>query len=196
MSDATATPAAPAPSAAPAVDPAQIVQAATNAAPAAAPASPAPAAPAEPAPYVINPVEGVTVDPSVLGKYTASAKELNIPQTAAQKLLETVAPEFQAAQQAAFKATTDQWLAQTAADTEIGGAKLSENVANAKAVLDKIATPELKALLESTRLGDHPELIRMFHRLAPLVKNDTFVNGTRAPANATKSAAQVLYGSN
>ena len=130
-----------------------------------------------------------------MDKYTSVAKELGMSSEAAQKILETVGPELQASQGKALDAMSADWEKQVFADKEIGGDKLAENLSVAKRAVDTFATPELKALLDSTRLGNHPEVIRLFHRLGTKISNDKFVTGgttTRAPGDS-RTLAERMY---
>lgn len=154
--------------------------AATAAAAAASAAAPAPAtqaaAPAAaPAPAATAPATSATE-----GDKTAADATLKTPEAFA---------EEQAAQHTALR---DGWKAELTADPEIGGEKLAENLATAKAAMLAVATPKMQAILANSGLGDHPEVVRMFLKIAPAFSTDKFVPGGNKPATV-QSAAKVLY---
>lgn len=117
--------------------------------------------PAEPAVYELKAPEGATIDQATMTAFVDLAKEVGIAPEAAQKLV-----DFQAKQQAAMvESTTKAWLEAAKADPEIGGAAFEASTAKAQEAFGKFATPELKTFLESTGLGNHPEMLRMFARI-------------------------------
>lgn len=75
------------------------------------------------------------------------------------------------------EAQVDEWAEQTKADKEIGGDAFDENVAIAKTAIDTFGTPELKALLQQSGLGSHPEVIR-FAKNAGAALQDGKVHGS------------------
>lgn len=185
-----------APAAAPATDPA-----ATGGAPAAEPAAPAtdPAAPAgetaeakatreaaeaiakaaenAPESYAdFTPPEGVELDPTIIDAFKPVAKELNLSQAKAQALIDKLTPiitqQSQAAVDTLHAQATAEWANTAKADPEIGGDRLDENLAKSRQLVEKLAPPEFVKFLNESGLGNHPEMIRMFSRLSPLVMQD------------------------
>lgn len=71
------------------------------------------------------------------------------------------------------------WRKETAADPEIGGEKLAENLAIAKKALDGFGSDELKQLLNETGIGDNPHFIRMMHNIGVVNGEHDFVNSGR-----------------
>ncbi|MDR3005206.1 MAG: protease [Acidovorax sp.] len=134
--------------------------------------------------------EGMTYDTAVIDAYAEVAKELNLSQDNAQKVLDKMAPVIAARQSEQLAALHTDWANSSKADKEFGGEKLSENLGTAKKAMDAFATPELRTLLNDSGLGNHPEVIRMFYRAGKVISEDGFVAGRGAP---TKSAADVLY---
>jgi hypothetical protein len=141
--------------------------------------------------------EGLTlgdVDADVKGL----AKELKLSQDGAQKVVDTAAKlvqSAQAAQAAQVASIHASWKADLATDKEFGGDKLAENLARAKSAMEATATPQLQTLLDKTGLGNHPEVVRHFLKIATAYLPDSSVMpGGKAPGGG-KSAAQVLYDS-
>lgn len=139
--------------------------------------------------------EGQEVAPTVLAEVAALAKELNLPQDKAQKVFDAAAKQAKGqtdAQVATITSLNNEWIAAVKADKEIGGDKLAENLASAKAAMLATSTPQLQVLLDKSGLGNHPEVIRHFLKIAPAFAADkTFPNG-KSPGGE-KSAAKVLY---
>jgi hypothetical protein len=142
--------------------------------------------------YEFTAAEGREFDPAVIAEFSAVAKELNLPQEAAQKVLDKMGPAIAARQEAAIADARAKWVATTKADAEIGGPELAQNVALANTTFEKFGTPELKTLLETTGLGDHPELIRWAHRVGKAMSEDGIAPG-RAGGQSANHTPQKLY---
>jgi hypothetical protein len=127
--------------------------------------------------YEFKAPEGRQFDPKVLEGFSEAAKELNLPQEAAQAILDKIAPALAAKQEEALANVREQWQNDSKADKEFGGDKLTENLALAKKAIDTFGTPELRTLLDETGLGNHPELIRAFVRAGKAISEDGFVPG-------------------
>jgi len=142
--------------------------------------------------YEFTAPEGKEYDSAVLEPFSAAAKEANLTQDAAQKLLDKMAPALAERQQSQVKAVQDGWLEAAKTDKEFGGEKLPENLATAKKAMDSFASPELKTLLNTTGLGNNPEVIRLFVKVGQSLSEDGFVRGSVSPQN-TKTTAEILY---
>jgi hypothetical protein len=144
--------------------------------------------------YAFQPVEGVHFSEEVLGSFSEVARELDLSQDAAQHMLNRVAPAIARQQQAALQAVNAQWVSQVKADHEIGGDRLQQNLAIAKKARDAFGTDGLRTLLNESRIGNHPEMIRFFVRAGQAISEDSFVPGGTRPPSGGKDAATVLYG--
>lgn len=188
------TAAAPTAAAAPAAAPAPAAPAE-----AAAPAASAPAEPSTPAgapeKYEFKPTEGINLSDAVIGKYSEIARELNLTQDNAQKVITEIAPLIAKQQADTFKATVEGWEAQAKADKEIGGEKLAENLALAKRGLEAHFSGEFVKWLNESGLGNHPEMIRGFMKIGKSVSQDTFVHSGSGATTPMGNAADKLYGS-
>jgi hypothetical protein len=131
--------------------------------------------------YELTLPEGQEFDPSFMEAYETAMKDLDLPQEAAQGLIEKIAPALQQHQLASLEAYKAEWTSSSQADKEFGGDKLKENLAVAKTALEKLGTPELQELIDGTGLGNHPEVIRFFYRTGKALSEDTFV-GVRKEA--------------
>lgn len=139
--------------------------------------------------------EGVLLDPAVATEFQTVAKEMNLSQEQAQKLVDLQAKvSLQTVEQAntQFKEQIKAWEEQTKKDL---GPKFDAERALAAKGRDKVATPELLKLLNDTGMGSHPEVFKLFAKLGKSVAEDTFVEGK--PENSKPEAistANVLYG--
>lgn len=139
--------------------------------------------------------EGVELQPDALTNFQGVAKELNLSQEAAQKLVnfqaEFMLEQATAAGEMATKMRTD-WLEASKGDQEIGGQKFETTVEAGKRALEEFGTPELSSLLNESGIGNHPEMIRFAARVGAALGEDSFVPG--GAKNASKSLAQRIYG--
>lgn len=142
--------------------------------------------------YEFKAPEGQEFDQNVIDAFSDVAKDLNLSQENAQKVLDKMAPVIQARQSEQIAAAQEQWASDTKADKEIGGDKLNDNLAVAKKALDTFGTPALKDLLNASGLGNHPEVIRAFYRAGKQISEDAFVGGKPQPASG-ESVAQRMY---
>ena len=142
--------------------------------------------------YEFKAPEGTQFDDAVLGAFSEVAKELNLPQDQAQKVLDKMAPVIAARQAEQFETARNDWAEAAKTDKEFGGEKLTENLGVAKKALDTFATPELRALLDASGLGNHPEVIRVFYRAGKAISEDRFVGGKQGQ-QAQQTVAQRMY---
>jgi len=145
--------------------------------------------------YEFKPAEGQELDTSALEQFEPIARELNLTNEQAQKMVDLygtkIMPMVQQQQAEAWQKTTEQWAADVKADKEIGGDKLTANLSSAQRALDLFGSPELKEYLEGTGLGNHPELVKTFIKIGKAMSEDGMVSGKET---GQRSAAEVLYG--
>lgn len=169
--------------------PAAVTATTTPAAPAtattAAPATTTTATPDTPVEYSFELPEGVDLDEKGAEGLTAVARELKLPPAAAQKLVDLYAERVQA-QANQFTEMVKGWEAEVKKDPAIGGDKLTETITVAKAAISKYGSPELLALLDSSKMGSHPEVIKFLHKVGSTLKEDTVVIG-KLPVAPAKS---------
>lgn len=150
-----------------------------------------------------KPVEGVAAPTTeLMTEFSALAKELGMSQAKAQEALTLVAKLAEkgaagtaareaAAVEAARVTQSNAWTEASKTDKEFGGEKLAENLAVAKAAMNATASPELRKLLNDTGLGNNPEIIRHFLKIAPAFKESKHVTGQ--PVKTMDDAAKSFY---
>jgi hypothetical protein len=136
-----------------------------------------PKADGAPETYEFKAPEGKQYNGPIVDAFAGIAKELQLPQESAQKVLDAVAPAIESAIQTRVADQAKAWREQTVADPEIGGTALKENLAAASASLKAFGSPELKALLNQSGLGNHPAIVRFMMRAGKAIDTDKFVGG-------------------
>lgn len=144
--------------------------------------------------YEFQAGEGVELDSEALKDFEPVARELNLTNEQAQKLVDAypkILAGVQQRQTEAWQAQTEQWAADVKADKEVGGDKLTANLSAAQRALDQFGTPELREYLDGTGLGNHPELVKAFIKVGKAMSEDGVITGKES---GQRSAAEVLYG--
>lgn len=143
--------------------------------------------------YEFKAPEGREYDPSVINAFSEVAKELNLTQEGADKMLTKMAPLLAERQIQQIEAVQTQWADASKVDKEFGGENLDENLKIAKGALEKFGSPELQTLLKETGAGNNPEIIRLLYRVGKATSEDKMIPGRTAPESNSKSASSILY---
>lgn len=142
--------------------------------------------------------EGVELNEELMGEFKPLAKELNLSQEQAQKLVDLQANEMAKitkAQEQTWNDLNESWVDQAMKDEEIGGkseTEFKEKVAVATKALEKFGTPELRQALDLTGAGNHPEILRFAYRVGKALSEDQIV-GSRSSGSEEKSPEKVLF---
>ena len=140
--------------------------------------------------YEFKAPDGVELDKTQVDEFTAIAKELKLPKDAAQKVVDLAVKREQARAEAFTKQVND-WAAQVKADPELGK---DENLAAARKFVDTFGDDEIKGLLNSTGMGNHPAVVRFSLKASKTISEDKFIAGKSSAEPAKRDAASVLYG--
>lgn len=143
----------------------------------------------DPVVYDFKMPEGVELDKDAADQFKAIATELKMPAESAQKVVDLYA-KLQGDATKAFSDQVQAWGDEVKADKELGS---SENLAAARKAVDDFGTPEFKSLLNSTGLGNHPEVVRFMSKIGKQISEDAVVRGRQG--EKPRDAANVLYGS-
>lgn len=131
--------------------------------------------------------EGVKLDETGAKSLADIAKELNLSQKGAQKLIDLGVEKQQRDAETAraqLETVHTGWVNATKTDKEFGGDKLPQSLAVAQKALKEFGSPELNELVVGARLGDHPEFVRLMYRVgqklseAPIVRGSPSTRGT------------------
>lgn len=137
--------------------------------------------------------QGIEVDQARLDQFKGLAKELGLTADAAKKVVAMEVARVQQAAEQHLKTITG-WADAVKSDKEIGGDKLAENLATARKAID-LGPPELKELLNSTGLGNHPAVVKWALAVGKKLSEDAFVPGgkTTVPQNTEEARAARMY---
>lgn len=150
--------------------------------------------PAVPEKYEIKAPEGMTIDESILEKFTPIAKELGLSNEQVQKLAEfqaTQITEAQKAQESNFTKFVDDTKAES---IKFFGDKLQAELPYIAKGRDAFASSEVMDLLEKTGLSNHKAVLSMFAKLGRTVSEDKLVDGKGKLPQNTKTDGQIIYG--
>lgn len=140
--------------------------------------------------YAFAAPEGLELNQGDLDEFKTIAKELKLPKEQAQKVVDLAIKREQARAEAFTKQVSD-WGEQVSKDPELGK---PENLALAVKAIETFGTPELRSLLDSTGMGNHPEVVRLALKIGKAISEDTIVRGRNTPSGGAKDPASVLYG--
>ena len=123
--------------------------------------------------------EGVQFADGEVDEFKTVAKDLKLPKDAAQRILD-IATKREQARAEAFATQVSKWADEVKADKELGS---EESLAAAVKAVDAFGTPELKELLNSTGMGNHPEVVRLMAKIGKAISEDKVIAG-RTGGNA------------
>ncbi len=147
--------------------------------------------------------EGMELDKEMVGKFDVIAKELNLSNQSANKLMNlaveltgknmadvtNLATELQKAEAQSY----EQMLSQDEELNAFSDEEYSQYLTTANLGVKAVATEGFTQLLKSKGLTNHPEFIKTFHNIGKLCENDR-IPDARIPAG-TERPADILYGS-
>ncbi|MTH65069.1 hypothetical protein [Paracoccus shanxieyensis] len=84
------------------------------------------------------------------------------------------------------------WTQELRDDKEFGGERFDQSVATAVKGIEAVGSPELRSLLDTTGMGNHPSIVRAFQKVGQLVADAPFATGT-VPASAPKGMGARMY---
>jgi hypothetical protein len=142
--------------------------------------------------YEFQMPEDVELDSDAAAEFSALAKELKLPAAEAQKVADIAIRMAQRQAEQTAKVVKE-WADQSRADKEFGGDNLDANLAVAKKAIAAFGSEELKVLLSTTGLGNHPEFIRFALKAGKAMSDDTFVKGGQPGATNAVSLEKRLY---
>lgn len=139
--------------------------------------------------------EGAEVNAELMSSFKDLAKANNLPQAAAQQLVEF---HVSALKQVADRAdqlwadANNKWVDEVKADPEIGGANLEKVKTTIAKAFDQFGDPNVRDALEFTGAGNHPAIIRTLYKMASKLVEGAAVTGN--PPAAQRTLAERIYG--
>lgn len=134
--------------------------------------------------------EAVEMSEDTLAVFSEEMKALNVPQAAAEKALSRLVQAVVKQNNVKLAQHQQQWLEQTKADPYFAQ-DLEPKMAVVKKAADAFATPALRQLLNISMLGNHVEVLRMFHKIGLAMGEDSYVPSGGAALKAQD--ARALY---
>lgn len=140
--------------------------------------------------------EGFEVDQPVMENFLGLLNDDKLSRNElAQKLVDL---QIEAFQQASERASSEwdtlqtKWQEEVKTDSEVGGPKLERTLAEANRIVDQLGTPELKAVLATTGIGNNVHFVRWLTKIAPFVTEAPPVSGT-GPGSQSRYTKDNLY---
>ena len=140
--------------------------------------------------------EGVEEADGLLDDFKTTAKELNLPQESAQKLVDT----YFKVNMTAMKATTDametqsaEWMQMVKSDPDMGGEHFNETLKNISLVKQNIPQfDQVTKLLGDWGGGNHPAIVSAFNAVGKLFAEDKFISAQNS-SGVQRTPEQILY---
>jgi hypothetical protein len=131
---------------------------------------------------------GVELDETAMSEFKSFAKEQDLTQDQAQKLLEFGSSRIKAMAEAPFKVWNEmqtKWQGEVKADPEIGGTKYEESVKTAALVFVpgeanpfvKTDAQALREALNTTGAGNNPAMVKLFVKMGQLLSEPGSLTG-------------------
>ena len=139
--------------------------------------------------------EGFETDDDSVKQFSSMAKELDLSQDQAQKLLNKQAElsaDMKAQNETARVQREQAWVDELKADAVIGGKNLPETVERANRTLRNLGTPELISLIKDNGYGNNPEIVKFMANIDKRLGEDSMVEG-KGTTITKQSQAEVMY---
>lgn len=155
--------------------------------------------------YELAMPEGFTLDKDLLDEATPIFKGLKLTNEQANQLVPMAAKlagNVSKQQQDAFAAVASDWAREAQKDPDIGGQNWAETESYVAKALDAFAGPakdkdgkvnEFRQLLNDSKLGNHPAMIRAWRNVGKAISEDDKFVRPDAGAQVKPSREEVLY---
>ena len=144
--------------------------------------------PSEPSGYNLDDYEPT---PGTLDDFRNHAHKMGLTQQQAEHLLNSSINEAQSAQQRNKDQLNDiEMEAQGQLNRDWPGKEYDRNMEYARRAFSQFATPELLSFVEDTRLGDHPEILKMMAKIGRSFSEHNLLVGQDAPTQLNPVAAE------
>lgn len=90
-------------------------------------------------------------------------------------------------------AESAQWVETLKEDPEIGRENFNASLEIARRGVKEFASKELIDFLNVSRLGNHPEFVKLFYRIGKKLQDDQLITAKTQVAESKKSLAEILY---
>lgn len=146
--------------------------------------------------------EGIQGDEGLMTEFSSLAKELNLSQEAAQKLVDLQTKLVQGddgahrkMMEAALTKQREVWADQVKNDPQLGGDKFDASRTVAAKAMQAYASDGLRSLLNESGIGNHPEMFKLFHAIGTKLSEDSLVMpGATSSTKDPQRPADRLFG--
>lgn len=139
--------------------------------------------------------EGVDLDKNALDKFAPVAEELNLSQDGLQRVSDLYAEIVKDAAEVQTKnliEMEDGWMSTINEDSELGGDDRDAKLKNVARATEKFGTDAFKEMLNTTRYGNHPEMVRFLKRVGDALDEDGVVT-SKSAGRGQQTLEEVLY---
>ncbi len=139
--------------------------------------------------------EDMNLDEAAVEAFAPIAKELDLTQDQAQKLVDIYAErklDETRGMHDAFETVQADWQKEAKADKEYGGDNFTANIKLANNFLTEYGSADLNTALAETGMGNHPELIRLFVKAGKVMGDDTLDFG-KGQSAVPQDPADILF---
>lgn len=126
---------------------------------------------------------GFEMSEAVMGEFSKAARELNLSNSAASKLVDRMAPAIAQAQMAKIEELGKGWVAAAYADPDLGGANWKSTISDANRAVRQFGNANVQKILVSTGLNKNPDFIRMFRDIGRQTGQDRIITGKTSVAS-------------
>lgn len=141
--------------------------------------------------------EGITIDPGAMAEFSELAKADGLSQESAQKYVDLQTKLVQGhtdSMVATLEQTSETWKQEVLANDLFKGDAGAENLKVASEAIKKLGGEKFSEYLETTGLGNHPEMVKLGFEISKLINEDTLVNSGSPGGNKSGSFESALYG--
>ena len=124
--------------------------------------------------------DGMQLDKDLTSEFEAAAKEMNLSQAKADKLIslgvklnQKLAQNFTSQLEEAKNNLIESYKLKLNTDPEIGGAKLKQSLVDANEAYSAFVDDEAAKLLSDSGLNFHPAIVKTFMKIGKQIKNDS-----------------------
>jgi len=139
--------------------------------------------------------EGMEVDDELVKDFKEIAKEGKLSQATAQKVVDLQTKTMTRAGEELterWEKTQKEWREETENDGEYGGKDLDKSVAFAKTAITSFGNDKFAELMESTGMGNHPEMLRFLWNVGKATGEDGILKGGVAPEGPKDLASRIF----
>lgn len=155
--------------------------------------------------YEFTAPEGLELDPGMVEQFSPIAKELNLTNDQAQKLVDLYAGQVQnlaKANMERWENLVSSWAESSKNDPEFGGKNLDDSLGHARKALKTLGDDGLNQILappsaqnpNGMGLGNHPAIIRLLAKIGKGMGEDsTHIQSNQAPAQVSLAKTMFPY---